>query len=387
MPKFLFVFLSLIFWASSPVLLTACGTGADESNLVQEAGEENYPELSEMIGQMMMVGFRGFTVEETDRIAEDIRERNLGGIILFDYDVPSGTPQRNVSSPAQLKTLIENLQSFAETPLLIAIDQEGGRVNRLKTRNGFPAVVSHEHLGKLNSADSTRAHARKMAQTLADLGINVNFAPVVDLNSNPQNPVIGRLGRSFSADADKVIMHSRIFLEEFSRAGLAGTIKHFPGHGSAWNDSHFGLADVTETWDEAELEPYRVLIQEGKATMVMSAHIVHQKWSEEHPATLLPEIMTGLLRDELGFEGLLFSDDMQMGAITDFYGLEQALVLAVLAGIDVLVFANNSVHEPEITARAIEIIGRNVRNGIIPENTIRESYDRIMRHKSTFHQN
>jgi len=338
--------------------------------------------LEEMIGQMMMVGFRGFEVDETSRIVEDIRSRNLGGIILFDYDVPSSKPERNVKSPEQVRLLVEQLQAYAATPLFISVDQEGGRVNRLKPRFGFPETVSHQYLGEINNPDSTRYYARKMGEMISSLGININFAPVTDVNINPDNPVIGQLERSFSASPDEVTEHSRIFLDSFREYGVWGTVKHFPGHGSAWNDSHYGMADVTDTWKDEELEPYRQLFADGSAEMVMSAHIFNSNWSEDHPATLLPEIMTDLLRNELGFTGLLFSDDMQMGAITDYYGLEAALELAVNAGIDILVFANNSVYEPDITERAVRIILEKIDEGVIPEATIRESYERIQAFKA-----
>lgn len=378
--------MALIGMILVPAVFTGCSAnGQDAGNDETSAMEisDSYPSLESMIGQMMMVGFRGMEIDADGKswIVEDIIERNLGGIILFDYDVPQSRPVRNVSSPEQLKSLVSSLQNLTEAPLMIAIDQEGGRVNRLKTRFGFPETVSQQYLGRLNNPDSTRYHAARIAETLAELGVNINFSPVVDVNSNPDNPVIGRLERSFSADPELVTRHSGIMLDAYRERGVWGTVKHFPGHGSAWNDSHFGMADVTETWDESELIPYKKLFENGSAQLVMSAHIFNENWSTEHPATLLSEIMTGMLRDELGFDGLLFSDDMQMGAITDYYGLEQALELAVNAGIDVLVFANNSVYDPEITQKAIEIISQKVEEGLIPESRIRESYDRIQAFK------
>ncbi|MCC5932686.1 MAG: glycoside hydrolase family 3 [Candidatus Cyclonatronum sp.] len=368
-------FVFFLFMMTGPVAW-AQDSGAENRS------EESGPGLEAMIGQMMMVGFRGFEADEAHWVVQDIRDRNLGGIILFDYDVPNRRAERNVRSPQQLARLVRQLQRHAETPLLVAIDQEGGRVNRLKPRFGFPETPSHEHLGRINRADSTLHYARQTGRMLAEAGISINFSPVVDVNVNPQNPVIGQLGRSFSGDAGRVTHHARLTLEGFREEGVWGTVKHFPGHGSAWNDSHYGMADVTETWTEAELEPYRDLFADGSARLVMSAHIFNADWHPEHPATLVPEIMTGLLRDELGFTGLLFSDDMQMGAITDFYGLEQALELAVLAGIDVLVFANNSVYDPEITRKAIAILSAAVEEGRIPRARIEQAYGRIMAFKA-----
>jgi beta-N-acetylhexosaminidase len=348
------------------------------------------PTLEEMIGQMLMVGFRGFNVEEAaqEGIVEDIRDRNLGGIILFDYDVPTRRRVRNVASPEQLQELVSGLQQEAAVPLFVAIDQEGGQVSRLKPQFGFPEIPSHARLGALSNPDTTRYYARKMGQMLAEAGINVNFAPVVDVNVNPENPVIGQLDRSFSADSEVVVEQARIFLESFQEFGVWGVIKHFPGHGSAWNDSHHGMADVTGVWQEAELQPYRELLstpadsgEAVKAEMMMSAHIFNEAWNAEHPATLAPEVMHTLLREELNFDGLLFSDDMQMGAIADYYGLEEAIERAVNAGIDVLVFPNNSVYDPEITRKATDIILKKIDEGKILEARVRQAYRRIMKYK------
>ena len=342
------------------------------------------PELETMIAQMLIVGFRGFEVSDSDWIVRDIRERNIGGIILFDYDVPTRTPERNVKSPEQVKRLVEQLKAHSTYPLLVSIDQEGGRVNRLKERFGFPAFVSHAAIGQRNDAAFTRQQASKIAQTIQKLGINVNFAPVVDVNTNPQNPVIGRLERSFSSDPNLVIKHAELFSQEHLKRGIIPVLKHFPGHGSAWNDSHYGMADVTETWNELELEPYRYFIETDQAPMIMSAHIFNEHWSAEHPATLVYEVMTTMLRDTLGFEGVLVSDDMQMGAITEYYGLEQAVLLAVNAGMDMLIFANNSDYDPEISHKVIEIIKGYVATGEIARERIEQAYERIQRLKADF---
>lgn len=329
-----------------------------------------------------MVGFRGMSIDDKHWIVRDIKDYNIGGVILFDYDVPNSEPVRNIESPEQVRLLNITLQNITEIPLFVAVDQEGGRVNRLKARYGFPDMPSHEHIGEINHPNTTRYIVDVIASAVSDAGFNINFAPVVDLNTNPDNPIIGKLGRSFSDDHDIVSRHSRIFIEEHRNIGVIAVPKHFPGHGSTWNDSHYGMADVTDTWDEEELTPYRYLIDNVNVDMIMSAHIMNRNWNPDHPATLSYEIMTTLLRDELGFEGVLVSDDMQMGAITEYYGLEQAVTLAVNAGIDVLIFANNSVYDPEIVGKVVDIIKSGVQEGIIPEERITESYNRIMRLKN-----
>lgn len=338
----------------------------------------NDKQLEGMVGQMLMVGFRGMEVDNDHWVVHDIRDYGIGGVILFDYDVPNGISVRNIESPEQVKSLVNQLKSYSTEPLFIAIDQEGGRVNRLKERYGFPPSVSHEYLGSVNNPDTTRYFAAQTAETLSELGININLAPVVDLNSNPDNPIIGQLNRSFSSNPDRVVTHASWFIEEHRNNGILTAVKHFPGHGSTWNDSHHGLADVTETWDELELVPYQNLINQGMTDMIMSAHIFNATWDAEHPATLTPFVMTELLRNEMKFDGVLISDDMQMGAITEYYGLEEAVRLAIHAGIDILIFANNSVYVPDITSRVMGIILNLVETGEVPVNRIEESYQRIM---------
>jgi beta-N-acetylhexosaminidase len=343
------------------------------------------PTLDEKIGQMLMVGFRGTSATADSSIAHAIRQYHLGSVILFDVDVERGTADRNIVSPTQLKALVDSVQSFARVPLFVAIDQEGGRVNRLKTIYGFPASVSAQYLGTLNQLDSTTHYAESTARTLKSLGITVNFAPVVDLNTNPDNPVIGRLERSFGADPALVTRHALAVVAAHRAQGVVPVFKHFPGHGSAWNDSHLGMADVTETWREQELAPYRTAIAAGALDAIMTAHIFHGKLDAKHPGTLSQYVIGTLLRKDLGFNGLVFSDDMQMKAIVNFYGLEQAIELAVNAGVDVLTFGNNArPYEPDIAERAFRTVKSLVERGRIPIARIDEAYARILDTKTRY---
>ncbi|MEX2397738.1 MAG: glycoside hydrolase family 3 protein [Balneolales bacterium] len=350
------------------------------------AGTPSHDDIEEKIAQMLIVGFRGYELTDDVTIVEDIRERNLGGVILFDYDVPAGIPERNIQSPEQVQSLNKSLQNLTDETLIIAVDQEGGKVNRLKEQYGFPPTVSHQALGEYDDLDSTRAFSSKMAATLADLGFNLNFAPSVDVNTNPDNPVIGSLERSFSDDPAKVALHSEAFIKGHRENGVYATIKHFPGHGSSRDDSHLGMVDVTETWDKLELEPYRYLIEKEVVDVIMTAHIINNHLDTDIPATLSQKVLTGMLRSELGYDGIIVSDDMQMGAIADHYGLEQALKASINAGVDMLIFANNSVYEEDITQRAIGIITGLVESGEIPRQRIEESYQRIQKLKQQFAQ-
>jgi len=337
--------------------------------------------LDQKIGQMIMVGFRGLSVDDRSPIMEDITKRKIGGVILFDYDVPSGSPVRNIKSPDQVTSLVKDMQSASKIPLFIAIDQEGGRVSRLKERFGFPPTVSEQYLGKRNDPEVTKRYAEQAAKTLAGLGINVNFVPVVDLDRNPGNPVIGKLERSFSYDPDIVSRHSTVCIDMLHRHGVLSAIKHFPGHGSSSSDSHKGFVDVTGEWSPDELRPFEAIIQSGRCDMVMTAHIFNAGLDPLWPATLSHGIISGILRDDMGFDGVVVSDDMQMKAIRSFYGLEKAVKMAIDAGCDILVFANNSVFDEDIAARATGVIKKLVATGEIKRERIDESYRRILRLK------
>jgi beta-N-acetylhexosaminidase len=333
-------------------------------------------ELDRKIGQMLMVGFRGLQIERDSPIVGDIRQRHIGGVILFDYDVPTGQPVRNIQSPQQLRRLTAELQRAAPSPLFIAIDQEGGRVNRLKERFGFPPTISAEQQGR-RGPHLSREAAQRTARILAEMGINLNFAPVVDLNSNPENPVIGKLERSFAPDPTRVTAHAREWLEAHRSWGVLATLKHFPGHGSSRADSHLGFVDVTETWSPGELEPYAALIKEGVCDVVMTAHIFNSRLDPKFPATLSRPVITGLLRQQMGFDGLVVSDDMQMKAISAHYGLETAIENALNAGVDLLIFGNNSVFEPDIAEQAIQTIKNLLRQRKISRSRIEDANRRI----------
>jgi beta-N-acetylhexosaminidase len=338
--------------------------------------------LEEKIGQMLMVGFRGLVVDKDHPIVRDIVDRHIGGVVLFDYDVPSKSPVRNIESVSQLKSLVSSLQSFAKRSLLIAIDHEGGRVTRLKEKFGFPQTYSAQSLGQKDDPDFTFRQAESMARELRKLGINLNLAPVVDLNTNPANPIIGGLERSFSDSPDVVSRHVEKFIQAHHKNKVLCTLKHYPGHGSSADDSHLGLVDISDSWTEAELQPYRYLIEKGLADAVMTAHVFNKHLDPTFPATLSKRVIHDLLRKKLGFEGVIFSDDLQMGAIANEFGLETAIFRTLDAGIDILAFANNSTFDPQIAAKAFKIVKELVKTGKIHESRIDESWQRITKLKA-----
>ena len=335
--------------------------------------------LREKIGQLLVVGFRGSVPSECDAIGRDIRQHHIGGIILFDQEVADTTlRRRNIESPAQVRALVALLQAQARIPLLAAIDQEGGRVNRLKPAYGFPNSLSHEELGRLNEPGETHRHAAATAKTLAGLGLNLNLAPVVDLDAHPDNPIIRGKGRSFSSDPETVARHAAEFVRAHRAHGVLACAKHFPGHGSATGDTHLGLVDVTATWHERELIPFQSLIAADLCDAIMSAHVFNAKLDPERPATLSHAVITGLLRERLGFRGVVISDDMEMKAISSQYGLDHSVPAAIEAGIDVLCFGNNLSYDPDIAGKAIVILERAVASGRIAERRIDESCQRVL---------
>lgn len=354
----------------------------------------NTPTLREKIAQMLILGFPEESVTDDSEIIKTIKDDNLGGVILFDYNFKTKTFDKNIKSKKQVKALNQALQRAAiegnkqynreELSLIISVDYEGGKVNRLKETYGFAKTVSASEFAKLSEEDAS-AQAKVMTDTLKASGFNLDFAPVLDVNVNPENPVIGKLGRSYSSDPEKVIESSHILANAFKEQGIGAAYKHFPGHGSSTSDSHLGFVDVTDTWQEYELIPYQELISHmDSRDMIMTAHIVNRHLDQSGlPATLSKDILTGLLRERLGFRGIIITDDMQMKAISEHYGLEESLVLAINAGADMFIFGNQLSDEPMPAKTLIELIEKNVLAGNISASRIEDAYSHIKAFKQS----
>ena len=342
--------------------------------------------LEQAVGQMLLVGFRG--TELTGSAAAMLRDIQPGGVILFDRDGPSGGElARNITDRAQLQALTAQLQEQAAIPYFIAIDAEGGYVNRLKEKYGFALKVpTAQQLGARPAAE-TAALAGQLAAEMRDMGLNWNLAPVVDVNVNPESPAIGAIERSFSADPAVVAAQAQAFSGAMRQRQVIPTLKHFPGHGSAAGDTHLGVTDVTATYRrELELAPYRELIAGGYADAIMTAHIVNRRLDDAgRPATLSPVIIDGLLRQELGFAGLVVSDDMQMGAIVAQYGPAEAAIAAVQAGVDVILLANQQGdYDLQRVYGVRDALLQAVAAGVIPEERIYQSVERILELKDRY---
>lgn len=329
-------------------------------------------ELDKKIGQMILIGFPKAEVDSLT--LKEIKAGKAGSIIFFEKNLPK------TNTPAATKKMNSIYQKAAPIPLFISIDQEGGLVNRMKTKYGFPKSVTATYIGKSKSVDTARYYASTTAAALKEAGFNVNFAPVVDLAINPVNTVIVKVERSYSKNPDTVAMMASAVVHEHRKKKVITTLKHFPGHGSSTADTHFGVADVTDTWTEAELVPYKKMLTSGHVDAIMTSHIVNKKLDPTGlPGTLSRRVIDSLLRKELGFKGVVVSDDMQMKAIAENFTLEETIRLAINAGVDIMCFSNNIPGSEERTVdRVHRIIKILVATDQIKRERIDESYKRIM---------
>lgn len=333
------------------------------------------PSLRQKIAALLVIGFRGATLDDAPWLRSALADDGLGGVILFDRDQLTGS-DRNIRSPEQLLALTVELRAAAPgRQVIIAVDQEGGVVTRLSPAHGFPAVASEAEIGA-GTVDAARAWATTIATTLSSVGINLNFAPVVDLNVNPDSPAIGALDRSFSANPDVVVEMATVEIDAHRVARVRTTLKHFPGIGSSTTNTDFGVADVTNTWTRAELEPFQRLIATGDADLVMAGHVVNGQLDPDRPASLSRSTVTDVLRGELGWSGPVVTDDLQAAAIDAAFGRDEAIVLALEAGCDLLLFANQQVYDPAIVDAAITAVSAAVETGRLSEARIDESVAR-----------
>jgi beta-N-acetylhexosaminidase len=355
------------------IALTSFGAtgGSEPASLDQDA------KLDAMIGQMIMVGFLGNNERDAGvkTVREQLAKGVIGGVVLYPD---------NIASPKALRTLTALLRNAKSSMVpFIAVDQEGGKVQRLTRRNGhqyFPSAFSVGRNPVYASGDSAERLYAKMADELAYAGFNLNFGPVVDLNVNPANPVIGQRDRSFGADPNTVTALARAFIVAHRNADIVTVAKHFPGHGSSRVDSHKALADISDSWREIEIEPYRALAKEGGLDAVMIGHLYHPTFSDgaQLPASLSGRAVRAL-RDgnAIGFDGVVVSDDMEMGAVSDDYSIEERVIKAVNAGTDLLVFSNVHLRDPELGAKIHAIIAEAVRDGRISRQRIENAYGKV----------
>ncbi|WP_217215318.1 glycoside hydrolase family 3 protein [Streptomyces sp. AC550_RSS872] len=281
---------------------------------------------------------------------------------------------RNIASPEQLAALTAQLRAERDD-VLVAIDEEGGDVTRLEVRSGSSFPGNHA-LGAVDDVDLTRQVASELGRRLAACGVNLNWAPSADVNSNPANPVIGV--RSFGADTALVARHTAAYVTGLQSAGVAACTKHFPGHGDTAVDSHHALPRIDaapQVLSDRELAPFRAAMAAGTRA-VMSAHILVPALDPDHPATLSRPVLTDLLRGDLGYTGLIVTDGMEMQAIAATYGIERGSVLAIAAGADAIC-VGGGLADDETVRRLRDALVAAVRSGELPEERLAEAAERV----------
>lgn len=326
--------------------------------------------LEEKIGQMLIAGIDSYEINENE--IKLIKEYHIGGFILFG---------RNVENPEQLLNLTNSIKkenADNPIPLFISVDEEGGRISRIpKTVTNLPASRT---IGKVNNSEFSNDVGLRLAEKVAAFGFNMNFAPVLDINSNPKNPVIGN--RSFGSEAALVSELGVATMRGIRDGGVIPVVKHFPGHGDTAEDSHLGLPTVNNDLNRLEsfeLIPFKNAIENG-ADCIMVAHILLPKIDAENPATLSKTIITDILRDKLKYDGVVITDDMNMGAIEKNYDLAEAALKAVNAGNDIVLVA----HKYENALYVLHTIQKAVLDGLISEERIDQSVYRILRLKRSY---
>jgi beta-N-acetylhexosaminidase len=320
------------------------------------------------VGQLFMVGFDGTTVSSD--LAAFIKEYKPGGVILF---------ARNLESTDQIVELTNGLQRLSpHSPLLISIDQEGGRVSRLPKE--FTIFPPCEVLGRCKSVELAYGAAAVVARELRAVGINMNLSPVLDVNSNAENPVIG--DRAFGAEPEPVCTLGMATVRGLQDNRVVACGKHFPGHGHTSADSHKELPVVTaprERLERMELSPFRHAAANGVATL-MTAHVLYPALDEQRPATLSPAIIGKILREDLRYDGVVLTDDLEMRAIIDHYGIEDATVQSILAGCDMPLICQDRDRE----VAAITALDKAVADGTISVQRLEQSLARVARLKARF---
>jgi beta-N-acetylhexosaminidase len=326
-----------------------------------------------------MVGFRGVDATEARPTIRNIAAGTVGSVVLYDVDAETGG-LRNIQSGDQVRELISTLKAASEIPVLVAADAEGGFYHRLKEKYGFGPTTPAADMGSRDDLEFTRLAAGVIASQLAGVGIDLNLAPVVDL-LNPANLTVSARRRSFSTDPAKVTQHARQFILAHREHGVLTTAKHFPGMGGVLRPYSPGLGELMEAWSADELKPYRDFIGEGILDAVLATRVTRPELDQDFPGCLSSKIIDGLLRKELGFSGVVISDAMEMMAIWGVHGFERSAVLAINAGVDLLLYCNESGIVPYSDDRgpeAVRVILEAVHRGEITEARINEACGRVL---------
>lgn len=326
--------------------------------------------IDEKIGQLIIAGFDGTTVN--DELRSLILEKYVGGVILFSKNVESA------SQVVELNNEIKEINKVNKSPIFISVDEEGGLVSRMPSE--FKDIPTNSDIAKYDDEDLSYNIGKVIGEEISSLGFNMDFAPVLDINSNPNNPVIG--DRSFGDNEAIVSKLGIATMKGLKDSNVIASVKHFPGHGDTSVDSHVGLPVVEhdlERLKSFELVPFKKAIDAG-ADMVMVSHIMLPKIDEKEPATLSKTIITDILRKDMNYNGVVVTDDMTMGAIINNYDIGEAAVKSINAGVDIVMVC----HQYENVTKVIDAIKEAVNNGSITEERIDKSVERILKLKDKY---
>ncbi|MEO1200094.1 MAG: glycoside hydrolase family 3 N-terminal domain-containing protein [Pseudomonadota bacterium] len=353
--------------------LTALSTPAILSKPARAVG------VDAMIGEMLVIGLTGNTADaqSSQRVARQIEAGLVGGVVMLRHNI-----QTRAGTEGMTRLFLSAGRSYAPFTM---VDQEGGAVQRLSRSLGYTDIPRAREVAQRMTPDQARDLYLTMAREAKAAGFNFNLAPVVDLDLDTNNPVVGKWGRSWGRDATTVIAYATAFLDAHRQAGIACSIKHFPGHGTSRGDSHDGFVDISATWQQEELTPFVSLVRSGEAQSVMTAHLYHSQLSDDghHPVTLSPLAIDGFLRSRVGFDGVVITDDLDMGAIRQNYTLEDAVVLSIAAGNDLIMLSNSADPDPELPQRMIARVNEALSRGTIRLTQVERAVERIRALKQT----
>lgn len=331
-------------------------------------------DISDDIGQLLCVGFKGRSSSELSvrQLKRDIDAGLVGCVVFYNH---------NIRTPQQTKALIHYLKSGAPFPLIVAVDQEGGKVQRLKKSKGFLSTPSPADVAKNYSAYGAYKLYRKMARQLKDLGFNVNFGVIADLDYSA-SPIISKLGRSYSSNPKIVERFAEAMIDAHRKEGVVACVKHYPGHGSAMADPHtrHKPIDITDTWRKGyDLSPFLHLIRRNAVDMLMSGHLMHLKMDPLYPVSLSKRHIDFTLRRQSGYGGLVISDDLQMRAVMHGFSFEERVVLGLHSGTDILLFGNVIAYEKNLPGRFRRVALKALESGRLSKPHLKAAVYRVKR--------
>lgn len=330
-------------------------------------------DLNEMIGQMIIVGFVGDNVKSKGfkEVLKQVENNEISGVIFFEDNI------KNKEEFLKMTSALKN--SKAKYPPFIAIDMEGGYVQRMNENNGFKNFKSAKQISKLTEDEAYKEYF-EMAKMLKEADINLNFAPCVDLAVNKES-IIEQKERSYSNDPKVVVKYAKQFIKAHEKNNIITSIKHFPGHGSPTGDTHLGFVDATKTYSDNELYPYLYLADVSPLQTVMISHLYNKNIDKKYPASLSYQTIEKFLRVQTNFDGVIITDDLDMGAIRKNYDLYEIVSLSINARENILLFSNRFEHDKKLVDKINLAIKRGLVDGYILSDNLVNSYERIIKLK------